>query len=221
MQYPRQCRRSDMASAEQDKEPTVYLDHLIHRESLRYQQRRYAKASDTTDRNDRLSLISLAPSDKPDTDFLVGQLRKPDFQRATLSWTANDCVLLLESFVKRLVVPGIVIWSSPYSSYHYILDGAHRVSVVMAWLRDDWGDKVPAFEWKSVKQEKRHKEAAKEVRDHVREQIGFINDFKADYEEFQRIEKLDGKFERMGEWRFQRANFYRDYVFGKVGFRIH
>ncbi len=151
----------------------------------------------------------------------VSQLRKPDFQRATLSWTPQDCVMLIQSMVERLVVPSIVMWTSPLSTYRYILDGAHRVSVVMAWLTDDWGEKAAAEVAETEEEEEQIKKAASEVREKLRQGVGFFTDLRADYDEFKRISDSGGDaLEDLGEQRHQRALFYADYIGKQSNFPV-
>ena len=56
------------------------------------------------------------------------------------------------------------MWTSPESDLDYVLDGGHRISVVLAWLRDDWGDKVlPSYI--DEEQERVIRKAAAKVKD--------------------------------------------------------
>ncbi|HEX5502785.1 MAG TPA: DUF262 domain-containing protein, partial [Thermomicrobiales bacterium] len=118
-------------------ETLVYLDHLIRRESFRFEQPDEAMGGQQEREAETLRLSDLRDLSR------TRQFRKPDFQRATAAWTPEDCVSLLESVVQEQVVPSIIMWASPKSTLLYVLDGAHRMSVVMAWLCDDWGDRLP------------------------------------------------------------------------------
>ena len=125
-----------MASSDELK---VYLDHLILRENLRY--KRATEISATSKESPELRMSDLFGDHRSSR---VKSLRKPDFQRATAAWTPEDCVSLLDSVVNEQVIPSIIMWSSPENGYDYVLDGAHRISVVLAWLNDDWGDDLPS-----------------------------------------------------------------------------
>lgn len=204
----------------EEKIPTVYLDHLIKRESLRYYRKPEGGIMETQHHdNSFLNLAKLNKLNNGNTKYLA-QLRKPDFQRATLSWTPEDCVKLLESMLDRLVIPGIVMWTST-SSLNYILDGAHRVSVAMAWLANDWGESVADKVSRSEKRAKRYKDAAKETRKLVAERVGYIDQFEADYNEMMRIQAQDdGDTSQMGEMRLKRANFYSAFLNDQIGFHV-
>ncbi len=151
----------------------------------------------------------------------VASLRKPDFQRATWAWTPEDCVSLLESIVNEQVIPSIIMWSSPENGYDYVLDGGHRISVVLAWLNDDWGDTLPSGEYRDEEQEVLIKQAAKEVRNLVKIKIGSISDYQAADEEFNRAVMEDKAPRRvLDATTFNRGLFYQRLRRGEVGFHI-
>ncbi|WP_229600530.1 GmrSD restriction endonuclease domain-containing protein [Reyranella humidisoli] len=66
------------------------------------------------------------------------QLRKPDFQRETNHWSPGQVVSLIASFVDQEVVPSLILWKSP--NFIFVIDGAHRLSALRAWMEDDYGD---------------------------------------------------------------------------------
>lgn len=65
-------------------------------------------------------------------------LRKPDFQRETNHWTPEQVVSLLECYIHGDLIPSVILWRSP--SYLFVIDGGHRLSVLRAWMEDDYGD---------------------------------------------------------------------------------
>jgi hypothetical protein len=65
-------------------------------------------------------------------------LRKPIFQRATSDWTPQQVVALVKNFVDRELIPAIIIWNSR-SRLQFVMDGAHRLSALIAWVNDDYG----------------------------------------------------------------------------------
>ncbi|MBR9910898.1 MAG: DUF262 domain-containing protein [Gammaproteobacteria bacterium] len=70
---------------------------------------------------------------------LIGpSLRKPDFQRETNHWTPQQVVSLLECFTSGDLIPSVILWQSP--TYLFVIDGGHRLSVLRAWIEDDYGD---------------------------------------------------------------------------------
>lgn len=77
------------------------------------------------------------------TDLTKGEsfyitLRKPDFQRETAAWSPEAVCSFLESFVDGDLIPSVICWQSA-SRLTFVIDGAHRLSVVMAWMQDDYG----------------------------------------------------------------------------------
>lgn len=195
----------------------VYLDHLIPRENLRYQRSREQVPS-TQPGSQQLRLSDLF---QDHTSAQARSLRKPDFQRATWAWTPEDCVSLLESIINEQVVPSIIMWSSPENGFDYVLDGGHRISVIMAWLNDDWGDKLSTDEYIDEAQERSIKQAAKEVRNLVKVRVGSINDYKSADEEFNHAVMQD-KAPRLvlNSVTFGRGLFYQHLLKGHIYFHI-
>jgi hypothetical protein len=66
-------------------------------------------------------------------------LRKPDFQRETASWTPEKVRDMVVAYVNGETVPAIIVWRSPQNDL-FVIDGAHRLSSVIAWINDDYGD---------------------------------------------------------------------------------
>jgi hypothetical protein len=64
-------------------------------------------------------------------------LRKPDFQRETNHWKPDQVLRLLKSFIDGDVIPSIILWRS--TNYIFVIDGAHRLSALCAWISDDYG----------------------------------------------------------------------------------
>jgi len=161
------------------EELKVYLDHLIRREDLLYQRSEDVAINESEEfNNPRFTLKDFFTTDDPVSD----RLRKPDFQRATWAWTPEECVSLLHSLLHKQVVPSVIMWKSP-SSFYYVLDGGHRISVLLAWLNNDWGDS------KSGEVAEYDPELAKKIRDAAREvrrllagrNIGNFKDYKLAY----------------------------------------
>src|SRR5690606_27208492 len=70
---------------------------------------------------------------------LIGpSLRKPDFQRETNHWSPQQVISLLECFTNGDLIPSVILWQSP--TYLFVIDGGHRLSVLRAWIEDDYGD---------------------------------------------------------------------------------
>lgn len=107
----------------------VNLDAMIKREDFAASE---AEASGF----ENVSTISLRDFTK---GGLIGpSLRKPDFQRETNHWDPEQVVSLLECFVNGDLIPSVILWQSP--TFLFVIDGGHRLSVLRAWVEDDYGD---------------------------------------------------------------------------------
>ena len=107
----------------------VNLDALIERADL-------AIGTDVIQRNEQAPSISVDALQS--TSNIVLNPRKPDFQRETDHWDPDQIVRFLESFVDYELVPSAILWQSP--TFVFVIDGAHRISAVRAWIEDDYGD---------------------------------------------------------------------------------
>lgn len=106
----------------------VNLDALIVREDF--------EITSSHQENEKL-VFSLGELEMNKGTFRL--LRKPVFQRATNDWTPQQVVDLVKCFMDRDLIPAIIIWHSP-SSLYFVMDGAHRLSALIAWVNNDYGD---------------------------------------------------------------------------------
>ncbi len=74
------------------------------------------------------------------TGLVYNNLRKPDFQRPTNNWTPEAIVRLVEAFLDGMLIPAVIIWHSSDSGRFFVIDGAHRLGVLIGWVNDDYGD---------------------------------------------------------------------------------
>jgi len=107
----------------------VNLDAMIAREDFA------ASAAETSDVG---SVSSISVRDFTAGGLIGPALRKPDFQRETNHWSPEQIVSLLQCFVNNDLIPSVILWKS--SSYLFVIDGGHRLSVLRAWVQDDYGD---------------------------------------------------------------------------------
>jgi hypothetical protein len=112
-----------------------------------------------------VSLRDLAPG-----SLLPASLRKPDFQRETNHWTPEQVVSLLQCFVNGDLIPSVILWRSP--TYLYVIDGGHRLSVLRAWIEDDYGDGPLSLQFFGAAISDEQRKAAKLTRDLIAEKIG-------------------------------------------------
>lgn len=90
------------------------------------------------------------------------RLRKPEFQRATNDWNDEKILSLLKTMRDNQVIPGVILWLNTQTSHIFVLDGAHRLSAIRAWITDDWGDSEQAKQYGYV--EDSELKAAKRIR---------------------------------------------------------
>ncbi|MDB5009643.1 MAG: hypothetical protein JWQ06_432 [Mucilaginibacter sp.] len=87
--------------------------------------------------------------EKKNDDFKIGELelkggyfypvlKKPDFQRETSDWTPEKVHGFIKSFINEDLIPAIILWYS--GEFCFVIDGAHRLSALIAWVNDDYGD---------------------------------------------------------------------------------
>src|SRR5580658_9400094 len=80
--------------------------------------------------------------------FMFKQLKKPDFQRTTAHWSPAKIAGFVKSFVSGDLIPAVILWQSRLSGDIFVIDGAHRLSALIAWVHDDYGDRkisIPFF----------------------------------------------------------------------------
>lgn len=143
---------------------TVNLDALIKRADL-------AARGEEGEDISSLSVTGLEPK-----GFLYPALRKPDFQRETASWSPEQVAELIGTFVKRDLIPAVILWRAGMNVF--VIDGAHRLSALIAWVHDDYGDGLVsrAFFQDFIPDDQRR--AAMRTRDLVAVAIGSYQDHK-------------------------------------------
>ncbi len=108
---------------------------------------------------------------------MTGRLiRKPDFQRETNHWKPEQVVSLLECFANGDLIPSVILWKS--STYLFVIDGGHRLSVLKAWVEDDYGDGPTSKKYFGDSISANQKKAAEKTRKLVTEKIGSFQHFK-------------------------------------------
>lgn len=114
-----------------------------------------------------------APVDKITIHHLehlfASQLRKPDFQRETSNWTPRKVVDLIAAFVDASLIPAIILWRS--GNFFFVVDGAHRLSALMAWIKDDYGDRRESVDYFGGHISDEQKKSADLTRDLVKKEI--------------------------------------------------
>ena len=109
----------------------VNLDALIKREDLEVTSVNPEKSGGD------VPSISLVELEHGKSMFDV--LRKPDFQRETSEWSPEQIVELIKNVLDDELVPAVIVWKAQDRSV-FVIDGAHRLSALIAWVNDDYGD---------------------------------------------------------------------------------
>jgi len=156
--------------AKSSKNSPVSLDALIPREAFDIQEQ-YA-------RNTGTSILTIGIRDLEKGSFFYPFLRKPDFQRETNEWDAAKICEFIESFLDRDLIPAVILWRSS-SSYVFVVDGSHRLSSLLAWINDDYGDGNISKQFYDGNITDEQKEAAKETRKLIKEKIGAYKDYQS------------------------------------------
>ncbi len=118
-----------------------------------------------------MKVLELEPS-----SLMFRFLRKPDFQRTTSHWTPAKVAGFIHSFVSGDLIPALIFWQSETSGI-FVIDGAHRLSALIAWVHDDYGDggiSLQFFETIAPEQTA----AANETRRLVASLVGSYNEIK-------------------------------------------
>ena len=116
------------------------------------------------------------------------------------------------------------MWLGPDGS-QYVLDGGHRISVLIAWIKDDWGDKLPSEIYDKDKMlESGAKAAAQRVRALLKENdIGFYADYDSAEARYEELEKQLGRkpeFGEMGADSLRYAEMVRRWQGVNIGFPV-
>jgi hypothetical protein len=106
----------------------VNIDALIPREDFEV-----VSAND-----DAPVLQTIAVRDLEPTAFFYLALRKPDFQRETSEWDPKRVANLIRTFIEGDLIPAVILWK--HREYLFVIDGSHRLSALIAWVHNDYGD---------------------------------------------------------------------------------
>ena len=174
----------------------VNLDALIRRADL---AARGEEGEDITS----LSVTGLEPR-----GFLYPALRKPDFQRETANWTPEQVADLVGTFVRRDLIPAVILWRAGQNVF--VIDGAHRLSALIAWVHDDYGDGTVSRKYFHDFIPDEQRRAASKTRDLVNLAVGPYQDHKMaiDYPESARPDIAE-RAQRIG-WQEIQAQWIRN-----------
>ena len=120
-----------------------------------------------------------------------GLLRKPLFQRETNDWGVDNVVSLVRSFRNGHLIPAVILWSANGSTF--VIDGAHRLSVFVAWVNDDFGDGALSQAFFKHQIPKSQRDAAHKCRVQIKAEG-------LEYAELQKLTKLPTRTPEQLEW---------------------
>jgi len=147
----------------------LFLDALIGRDDFEVQDQAH------NSQGPHKTTLSYGDFEIP--GFFFSSLRKPDFQRETNEWDAEKVKDLVESFLDGDLVPAIILWKYA-DSYTFVIDGAHRISAIAAWVNDDYGDGKISRKFFDNAIPEQQLETAKKARQVINQDIGSFKDFK-------------------------------------------
>ncbi|MFH1157539.1 MAG: DUF262 domain-containing protein, partial [Pseudomonadota bacterium] len=127
---------------------------------------------------------SSGKSDASRTDLVKGEsfyqtLRKPDFQRETAAWSPEAICEFVSAFIEGDLIPSVILWQSP-SRLSFVIDGAHRLSAIIAWLLDDYGDGVDSKIFYNYNIPDKQIKIAEKTRALIKKNIGTYEQLKAE-----------------------------------------
>lgn len=108
--------------------------------------------------------------------WLYPALRKPDFQRETSNWSAEQVADLISTFLRRELIPAVILWRSGQDVF--VIDGAHRLSALIAWVHDDYGDGAVSQVFFQNSIPEQQVQAAQRARDIINGSIGSYREHK-------------------------------------------
>ncbi len=147
---------------------TINLDAMIARSD-------FASKSDH-DQSQANNFAEIALKDLAGSGaWLPKLLRKPDFQRETTQWTSSQIATLIESFLDGELIPAVILWGP--KSHIFVIDGGHRLSALLAWVQNDYGDGPQSYQYFGGIIPDAQRILAKKTRNEVENRIGPFSHF--------------------------------------------
>lgn len=146
----------------------VNLDALIPREDL--------ETTTCMQRGRKKDTVSI--SDLLSDGFFLLNIYKPDFQRETTEWDFEKICSFVESFIGYELIPAIILWQSSGGNV-FVIDGAHRLSSLIAWLNDDYGDGILSRKFFEGNIPEEQLLIANKARKYIEKKIGSYKQYKS------------------------------------------
>jgi hypothetical protein len=83
----------------------------------------------------------------------------------------------IRTFLDGDLIPAIILWK--WQGNSFVIDGAHRLSALISWVQDDYGDGARSLTFYANRIPEEQKEIAKATRDLVKKKLGSYLDYKA------------------------------------------
>jgi hypothetical protein len=154
-----------MSKKSSKESPKVSLDALIRREDFEVQEHQ-----SLTSNVELINFLTIQNLEQKN-NFFYPFLRKPDFQRETNEWDTETICEFIESFLDGDLIPAVILWKRSDSNY-FVIDGAHRLGSLIAWVNDDYGDGKISKEFYDGDIVEEQKSAAQTARKLINERIG-------------------------------------------------
>lgn len=145
----------------------VNLDALIPREQFSIDEQPHPPLQGA----EKITIVDL------ESPFFGQALRKPDFQRETNAWTPSKIVDLIRAFVDGDLIPGVILWKA--GAFIFVIDGAHRLGALLAWIHDDYGDRKRSVDYALGVITDEQRMLANKTRIEVNKQVGPYQDYLA------------------------------------------
>jgi len=150
----------------------VNLDAIIRREDW--------QAAPDSEGGSQLSRgLTFKASDFEQTGLAFLILRKPEFQRETASWEPEKVVDLVKSFLEDELIPAVIIWKNNQTGNLFVIDGAHRLGALIAWVHNDYGDRALSLDFFNNVIPPEQKKAADKTRELIKNSVGLYAEIKA------------------------------------------
>jgi hypothetical protein len=146
---------------------TVNLDALIPREDFLVEANGVEAPEKT----------SMQISELESDAFFFGAIRKPDFQRETAEWEPRRVMGLIRTFVNGELIPAVILWKN--RELLFVIDGSHRLSALIAWVQNDYGDGDRSQEFFNHSIPEEQIKVAQRTREMVETEFGSYKDHKA------------------------------------------
>jgi hypothetical protein len=108
--------------------------------------------------------------------FFFNSARKPDFQRETNEWGIGRVSDFIKSFLDGDLIPAVILWQG--GGNIFVIDGAHRLSSLAAWVQEDYGDGLVSKLFYNGVIPQPQAKAAEKTRRFVKQLVGSYQDHK-------------------------------------------